>query len=171
MVLFSFLESCISTESLFNVNLNFNFGNSGDNKEVKKNTFKLVIVKNDKFNYDLCLDGVRVSVYTPELKFAHNVPESSKNSVLPAIYIKKTQINRHISEIIHGDISTFYKNFIKSVVDHKNSLKIHIILNDVHVLMIGTPIFDNVEQIVFCQLFEIPYTSTETFNEYDNIFD
>lgn len=163
MVFFSFIESCFSTESIFNINLNFNMGGS-ENKDVKKNIFKLVIAKSDNFNYELNLDNSRITQYDTQLKFIYNVPELLKTSILPPIYVKKTQMGKTISEVIHNDISTFYKNFVKSVIDHKNSLKLHIILNDIHILVIGTPIFDNIDNTIFCLLYEIPYKETENFN-------
>lgn len=164
MVFFSLIESCFSTESIFNINLNFNMGGSNENKDVKKNIFKLVIAKSDNFNYELNLDNSRITQYDTQLKFINNVPELVKTSILPPIYVKKIQMGKTISEVVHNDISTFYKNFVKSVIDHKNSLKLHIILNDIHILIIGIPILDNIDNIVFCVLYEIPYKETENFN-------
>lgn len=171
MVFFSFIESCFSTESIFNINLNFNMGTSNENKEVKKNIFKLVIVKSDVFNYELNLENSRITQFDTQLRFVNNAPELVKTSILPPIYIKKTQIGKTISEVIHNDISTFYKNFVKSVIDHKNSLKLHIILNDIHILIIGIPIVDNRDNIIFCILYEIPYKETENFLDLSDNYD
>ena len=162
MVFFSIFEQLFRADSIFNINLNFNMGQN-DNKDVKKNTFKLVIVKTDNFNYELNLNNSRITQYDTQLKFTHNPPELVKTSILPAIYIKKNPMGKTIYDVVHNDISTFYKNFVKSVIDHKNNLSIHIILNDVHILIVGIPIFDNIDNVVFCQLYEIPYKETENF--------
>jgi hypothetical protein len=164
MVFFSIFETLCATESLFNINLNCFLNGGSSNNDVKNSEFSLSIVKNAENDGDFELNFInsRVTIFDNRLQF---VSEPTQSIILPSIYIKKGMKSKNISDVIHNDISTFYKTFVKSIIDSKRSLKIHVVLNKMHILLVGTPLFDNIENVIGCHLIEIPYKETHVVKE------
>ena len=161
MGIFTLVENLCKTDSIFNINMNCFFGGN-DDKDKSKAEFRLKIVKNEDITCELDLTDIRVSIFDKKLNLL-TVP--NKSALIKNIFVRGNIVNKHITDVMFSEVSTFYKNFIKSVIDNKKSLKIHILLNDVDILVVGEPMFDNTDEVVACHLFEIPFSATEVYNE------
>lgn len=127
------------------------------------NSFSLVIDKRiSTYPYALKLDHTRVSLVDMKTRFL-NTP--NKNTILPHIFTHKRTKGMFMHEAIHPDVAPFYKNLILSTLEEQSIIKLHIVLNDIHVLLTTYPILDNKKKIIGCTLLEIPYLDVADMSE------
>ncbi len=152
---FQLCGSLISVDNLFNC-----FGKQNHEiKDEKVSRFTLLIDKRlDDYPFILDLENMRVSIIDDKCTYL-NIPNHSGK--LPLIFLDKQVKGKTITSVIHHEVSVFYENFTKTIFEKKNTHKVHIILNDIHILLIGVPVLDNNEKLVGCNLMEIPFMNTE----------
>ena len=138
------------------------------NSENSKNSGKFSLTvdhRTDQYYYELDIINSRITLFNKELKLI-NIP--SKNLILPNLCAKNNPINLYIYNAFFKEICNFYKSFIKTIMETGVNSKIHIILNNIHVLLIGNVIKNNRGIIIGASMIEIPYKDTEILNYNDN---
>jgi hypothetical protein len=60
-------------------------------------------------------------------------------------------------DVIHPELVHFYISLVDAIFDTGDISKHNIILNEVHVLVITSPIYDNRQKMIGCTIMEIPY--------------
>jgi hypothetical protein len=132
--------------------------------------FTLVIDKRiSNYPYALKQEYTRISLLDIHTKYL-NSPETIA-SALPPVFIKKRIKGNFMSDVIHPDVAPFYKNLVLSTIQESNVVKLHIVLNDVHILLTAYPILDNKRKIIGCTLLETPYLNVMESSTISNSFE
>ena len=150
--------------SLINVDTLFKCIGNKTNDADKRNVFSLVIDKRIKdYTFDIKFNDSRVSMLDYQLRYL-NMPNLCTS--LPAIFITKNVRGKLMVDVIHPDVASFYKNLISSCIQERSVVKLHIIMNRVHILLTTYPIFDNKNKIIIgCTLMETPFSEVSNKNE------
>jgi hypothetical protein len=126
-------------------------------KDTPIGKFSLVIDKRiGTYQYALSQDNTRVSLVDNKINYL-NTPNINTNVLLPAIFITKQIKGRSLQDVIHPDVAPFYKNLILSTFQERSIVKLHIVLNNIHILLTTYPILDNKKKIIGCTLLETPF--------------
>jgi hypothetical protein len=140
----------LNLESLFQC-----FYNKNKENDTITGKFSLVIDKRiSTYPYALKQESTRVSMVDKKTKYL-NIPNS--NQSLPAIFVTKQIKGKLLKDVIHPDVAPFYKNLILSTFQERNIVKLHIVLNNIHILLTTYPVLDNKKKIIGCTLLETPF--------------
>lgn len=154
----SLCTNFLSFESLFSCF----FQSSKEKSTHGVKIFRLTIDRRvSTYHFDLDTDHTRVSILDVATKYLNNPNLGTR---LPGIFRTPHIRNRTLVEVMHQDIAAFYKNIILATIQDRTTVKLHIVLNDVHILITSYPIFDNKKKIIGCTLLEIPYMSVPSNN-------
>jgi hypothetical protein len=125
--------------------------------------FSLVIDKRlSTYPYALKQDNTRVSIVDNKTNYL-NTP--TFETILPPIFVRKNIKGELLEDVIHSDVAPFYKNLILSTFQERCIVKLHIILNDVHILLTAYPIYDNKKKVICCTLTETPFLDVTEYSE------
>jgi hypothetical protein len=111
--------------------------------------------------YPFALDKchTRISIVGTNLVYLNNAP--IRSTILPSIFKGQKTLGRHLDDVVHPQVSPFYKDLVISTLSEKAIIKLHIILNSDHILLTSMPIFDKNNKIIAITLLETPYTSVQ----------
>lgn len=137
----------------------FNKNKEKDSSKPNIGQYSLVIDKRlSTYSYALKQEQTRISLV--DLKTAYiNTP--NLNTLLPPIFITKSIKGKLLQDVIHSDVAIFYKNLVLSTFHERDSVKLHVVLNEVHMLIMTYPILDNKKNIIGCSLLETPFLDVE----------
>lgn len=144
--------------------------NLENDMDVRKSlNFSLVIDKRiSSYPYSLVSEDARISLVDLNIKYL-NTP--NLNTSLPAIFTTRKIKGRFLVDVIHPTVSSFYKNLMVSTFQERSVVRLHIILNNVHILLTTYPFFDNKNKVKGCTLVEIPFSNIASVDEVANSAD
>lgn len=156
------IESLCSVDSLFNC-----FQNSHSFADINtsdKHDLQLIIDRDvKKYNFALDKSNTRMIMTTLDLYLINNI---HKNPKLPPLFKTLNTKGKKLDDVLHPQMVPFYRNVILSTIQEKTVVRLHIILNKIHILLSCIPVFDNNNTIVAITLLETPYTNIEQlFND------
>lgn len=153
---FMLCQSIFNIESLLKC---FSNGGGGDINTSDKHDLQLIIDRDvKKYNFALDKSQTRMLMTTLDLHMLNNV---QKNPVLPPLFKTLQTKGKKLDDVLHPQMVPFYKNVILSTLQEKTIIRLHIILNKVHILLSSVPVFDNNNTVVAITLLETPYTNIE----------
>jgi hypothetical protein len=113
------------------------------------------------YEYELDTDQTRTSIFDMACIYINNPVLSTS---LPHIF-KTTNIKGcHLMQVIHEEIAPFYNSIVMTTTKDKAEMKIHIVLNSMHILITCYPIYDNKNKVIGCTLLEIPFTQSPSMH-------
>ena len=126
------------------------------------NIFNLIIDKRGKqFPYKLDLSNMRMTLISTDLSY---ISDYKKNIRIPLIFIRKKIKGCKMKECLHHEIYPFYKSIVVSCINEKEQIKLHVELNQVHILLSTIPVFDNVGNVIAITFVETPYQHVEEYS-------
>lgn len=145
---FMLCQNLINLESLFKC-----FYSNDDN--LSSSHFKLIIDRKIT-NCPLSLDqnNTRMSLINTDLIYINN---AVTGDILPPIFTKKKTKGFSVDTVIHHELVQFYKTLLVSTFSEKMPIQVHLILNDVHILLSTIPNFDNKNKVIAATLIETPF--------------
>jgi len=146
-------------QNVFNLESLFQCFGGGKEQNEKKKDFTLVIDRKiASYPYSLDKLNARVSLIDLDLKY---INDAQTGKVLPPIFLKKHTKGESISTVIHPSVLPFYKNLLISTFNERSTIKLHIILNNIHILISTIPVYDHQNKLIAVTLFETPYNDVE----------
>ena len=116
-------------------------------KRENANIFKLVIDRRIKdYPYVLDIGSSRFSIVDVHMKYV-NTPNLTK-SKLPPIFTTSNTKGKNLVDVIHPEVSAFYKDLLISCFQDKSIVKLHVVLNNVHILLTAYPVTDNRNNVI-----------------------
>lgn len=113
-----------------------------DSNPNKTNVFKLVIDRRIKdYPYLLDIANSRFSIIDTQLNYI-NTPDLTK-SKLPPIFTTNQIQGKSLMDVLHPEVSVFYKDLLISCFQDKAIVKLHVVLNNAHILLTAYPVTDN----------------------------
>lgn len=149
-------------QSIFNIESLLKCFSNGSREDINisdKHDLQLIIDRDTKkYNFALDKSQTRMIMTTLDLHMLNNV---QRNTILPPLFKTLQTKGKKLDDVLHPQIVPFYKNVILSTLQEKTIIRLHVILNKVHILLSSIPVFDNNNAIVSITLLETPYTNIE----------
>jgi hypothetical protein len=92
------------------------------------------------------------------LEFLNNI---SRFKEVPQIFLTAETKGKVIDDVMHPLAIPFYKHVVVLTMNEKQAIRLHIVLNEVHLLITSLPVFDKNNKIIAVTLLETPFTSVQ----------
>lgn len=146
-------------QNLFNVEALFKCFQPSENSVNPEKEITLEIDKTRAYRpYAIDKRHTRMCNLNPSLEFLNDI---SRFKEIPPIFLTQNTRGREIDDVMHPLAIPFYKNIIISTMNEKQTIRLQIVLNGVHLLITSLPIFDNNNKLIAVTILETPFTNVQ----------
>jgi hypothetical protein len=146
-------------QNLFNVESFFKCFQPSANSVNQDDGITLEIDKTRSYShYAIDKRHTRISNLNQSLEFLNDI---SRFREIPPIFLTQNTRGREIDDVMHPLAIPFYKNIIISTMNEKQTIRLQIVLNGVHLLITSLPIFDKNNKLIAVTILETPFTNVQ----------